>query len=570
MGAMIKDVLCLVDSPDKYAGVRKDLGVVSRYVRFGLFSGYQLGEETETDKRCIVVVKNDDSDPISEINHHEAEVWILAGSQMSSTERRRFRALGYTYVIERKELRKTVRRILSSKEKDDSKMIAKLQQNGQSNAFVEQLLENYAEVYAEFSRDGIIFDVSASVMKILGLEKQALKGSSYIQLGITEAFWKKMLNSIEQAGYFTSQTTLCVGSSRYSCTVYADKQFRVQKPEAEFYIVLKSVQSLQQDDLSISVVSQPQEERYTELPIIKVGHDVVIAFNAAAERILHPIRKGDSWTSILNGKTASCDEYGIRNLFPGLRFVCIADPSGEQGYYHVSEFNSGDELHPEKTVVLVDSSAFISGLSAKIRSMFSEGEQQKLAVSDKIRDDIGALLSIGRSTIEGITRQSYDPVQSAQTHQSMLEVLERVYARLKQLAGDVFPPTIKQFGLGAAIKRMVNAGKNNSGLHCLVEVKPTNLRTDADTELQIFRMTEAAFQSAQHAGLKRMEVSIIGQRDEIMFAMTFNDDAPVDGWAKVEENLIRALEIRIFACNGKINMHRKGNIINFEIRIPIK
>ncbi len=125
-----------------------------------------------------------------------------------------------------------------------------------------------------------------------------------------------------------------------------------------------------------------------------------------------------------------------------------------------------------------------------------ENEQQRIA--QDLHDDIGAILSTARLQI------SSNP-QLAELDGLMFEGMEGV----RRIVNDLLPPTLKEYGLKAALEERIKSVESNSEIKINLEYFATEDLLEKEREILLFRiLQECLNNSIKYADCNRISIEI--------------------------------------------------------------
>jgi PAS domain S-box-containing protein len=141
--------------------------------------------------------------------------------------------------------------------------------------------------------------------------------------------------------------------------------------------------------------------------------------------------------------------------------------------------------------------------------MEAEREQERLAISREIHDEIGQSLTALKLDLSWI-RQRFltDNPEYAGHINDMLAILDRLVATVQHIAAELRPPLLDNLGLAAAIEWQAKEFKRRTGIECHLILDEGIKGINMETSTTIVRILQEALTNViRHA--RAMEVTIV-------------------------------------------------------------
>lgn len=570
MSASQEKILILLEKADKIPEIRTSIGVLSRYARFDIYS-FDNENNYEGSKPELIALYSDDIEEINKIklryNSNNA-IWVLVSSKMNRETRIQFLHQGFINVITPEASRKTLRRILTSMSRDATSVSKSKRVLLKAESQLEQLAGDIPDVYLEMERNGLIIDASPSSFQLLGIKPNKLIGYMLTDIGVSGREQIAVLNAVSQGRRYTTELVLKNKNGiEYRCTLIADNNMRSLKPGVSFYCLIRLIEPVEE-------ISEKTQKPTIQQPVIVVRNGIISELKGGAEVIFNSDAiQGQLWTSFYVEIPIPENAFGKTQTDSNSDLVAITDKQGVLRYFKILSANQLDIGITEYS--MEDISDILNHLRIRLIQQMENEEKNRRKISDEIRDDMGALISVGKLLIERIVsseiQQPTDENEPAQT--SVFALLEKTYNRLKAISNEIYPSVILQFGIEAALKQCVEKNIGQEQFSIQWNVTPKGLRTSETTEIALFRIFEDAVRFASKVKAVEM-IATIEEKGNVL-AMRVNilmnneiRNNPENQYSFIEFK--KNVEVKLFALQGKL----LSDIINekmftFDFRIPV-
>jgi two-component system sensor histidine kinase UhpB len=152
-------------------------------------------------------------------------------------------------------------------------------------------------------------------------------------------------------------------------------------------------------------------------------------------------------------------------------------------------------------------------LEALSRKLIEAQEAERRAVARELHDDFGQVLTALKLNLQ---RRERDDTES-------IALVDGAITRMRELAQDLRPPLLDEFGLEASLKWYVEREAKRAGLAFRLALAPLEHRPPAAIETTCFRVAQEALTNIiRHAGARRVEVELSATSD--MLELVLRDD----------------------------------------------
>lgn len=194
-------------------------------------------------------------------------------------------------------------------------------------------------------------------------------------------------------------------------------------------------------------------------------------------------------------------------------------------------------------------------------------EKQRLKISQEIHDDLGGILGVCRMLFTK-SRQFFQE-QNKELFDRIDSLLLQANSRSRAISHELFSPTLKQFGLQAAIEEHIT---NLLYLNPDLEIKfiMEDFRLEEQLELNCFRISQELFTNTiKYANANSILLEISKTENTLLYH--FHDNGTGFDFNKITKGVgLNSIEARIKSFEGSINY--LGGKVGFsaKISIPLK
>jgi signal transduction histidine kinase len=217
-------------------------------------------------------------------------------------------------------------------------------------------------------------------------------------------------------------------------------------------------------------------------------------------------------------------------------------------------FSSSDmrlaELFANRTAVAIDLSRRVAVESLQAILRAQEAERKRLA--RELHDETGQALTailLALGTVRGASPGELEPTLEG-VRQMAVAALEDV----RQLAFDLRPKALDDFGLAAALERLVERIRTQAEIKIDVEVSlPSRLQEEVETA--VYRIVQEALTNiVKHAGARHISV-VLSQRGETLSVLVEDDGCGFDARVQRDGGFgLVAMKERLTLVGGRIEI----------------
>ena len=212
------------------------------------------------------------------------------------------------------------------------------------------------------------------------------------------------------------------------------------------------------------------------------------------------------------------------------------------------------------------------------RRLQSEREQERKRLAREIHDQvIQDLISIGYE-LEEMGAERPDPAALANNLLDVRQDIRELVDNLRQICGNLRPPTIDSLGLGAALQSFTRDWSTRTGIAVTLELDPNLGRLPETTELPIFRIVQEGLNNVwRHAKATNVYITLqhptprtlmVSLRDD---GVGLTDDLDLTALAADGHYGLIGISERVALLGGRFKMRRLpegGSLFIVEIPHP--
>jgi signal transduction histidine kinase len=218
-----------------------------------------------------------------------------------------------------------------------------------------------------------------------------------------------------------------------------------------------------------------------------------------------------------------------------------------------------------------------AALQATQRRLITEREDERKALARELHDQIIQDMLSVNYRLEEIENVEVSPIQQ-QELESIRHMIRSMVGGLRQLCGDLRPPSIEHHGLSAAVDSFAHEWAERNDIQLQLEIDPALGRLPETIELSVFRIVQEGLNNIRkHASAKHVRLSL--QRTSAAnLLVRLEDDgqgltAPVDlASLSVHKHFgLVGISERVALLGGLMNIESSngnGTILQVEIPSP--
>ena len=187
-------------------------------------------------------------------------------------------------------------------------------------------------------------------------------------------------------------------------------------------------------------------------------------------------------------------------------------------------------------------------------------EEERKRISRELHDEAAQNLVAIRRALTAVSAQLGPAPTAAAELEQLQELTSHTLAGLRRFSRDLRPPVLDDLGLASALDAIVADLSGRTDLAVDLEIRGAPRRLQADTELVLFRIGQAALHNIdRHAQASRATVDLVFEPDRVRLTVT-DDGCGFDPPADVTE----------LADSGKLGllgMHERARLSGARLEI---
>lgn len=208
----------------------------------------------------------------------------------------------------------------------------------------------------------------------------------------------------------------------------------------------------------------------------------------------------------------------------------------------------------------------------EILSSFIRGEdKERQRIAKDIHDGLAQYLTAANLNLDSVKADTQLNDKKRARYELGLKFLQQAIDESRTIAQNLMPKAIEDFGLVLSIESLIKNINKSWPVNVSFYHKSKNLSLDAQSEMNIYRITQEALNNAlKYAKAKKIVVQLICHKNELIF--TVEDDGggfkPLKLGANHKGLGIRSIKNRVKSMGGEIEIDsalNKGTLITISI-----
>jgi len=143
-------------------------------------------------------------------------------------------------------------------------------------------------------------------------------------------------------------------------------------------------------------------------------------------------------------------------------------------------------------------------------------EKERKRISQDLHDDIGAMLSTIRLSLNGIVKGQSLTDQQTGKIQNTKSLIDETVRNVRRISHDLLPATLEEFGLSHAMEQLLNKIELNTNLQVEYHLDHDLPNLDKLKELALYRITQELCNNIiKHADATKIEVWLTQNNDSL-------------------------------------------------------
>jgi len=208
------------------------------------------------------------------------------------------------------------------------------------------------------------------------------------------------------------------------------------------------------------------------------------------------------------------------------------------------------------------------------RTIFETEEKERNRFAQDLHDGLGALLSGIKMYLNMLQKDRAKPDKQEELVSKAKELLGQAAQTAREIAHNIKPTELNQFGLSAALIAFIERIKVASNIQINFDASKLNVTLDEDIQFVLYRVvSELINNTLKHAGASSIDITIFAEKN-LLRLMYADNGKGFDLDSELKKTLrgmgINNVISRIKSINGKINLQsapNKGFEANIELHI---
>ena len=204
-------------------------------------------------------------------------------------------------------------------------------------------------------------------------------------------------------------------------------------------------------------------------------------------------------------------------------------------------------------------------------------EEERLRIAKEIHDGLGQILTAIHYTIENKFKEKYqNDIEYKENIYNLQTQIDNAIVESKNIAHDLIPILLKDFGLSVAVKNLIEYNYKNCGIKINFATFYYEKRVDEKIEKALYRIIQEALSNIiKHSKAQNANIQIIKLDD--LISLTIDDDGigfnpeTISNETKYRGIGLFSMKERVYAFNGVFQLNSdKNKGTEILIDIPIK
>ena len=158
-----------------------------------------------------------------------------------------------------------------------------------------------------------------------------------------------------------------------------------------------------------------------------------------------------------------------------------------------------------------------------LKATIQAQEKERKRISQDLHDDIGAMLSTIRLSINGMVKGLSLSEQQVGKVQNTKSLIDETVRNVRRISHDLLPATLEEFGLSHALEQLFKKIETNTNLEVEYQLDHDLPKLDKAKELALYRITQELCNNIiKHANASSIEAWLTRNNDNL--EITLMDD----------------------------------------------
>lgn len=204
-------------------------------------------------------------------------------------------------------------------------------------------------------------------------------------------------------------------------------------------------------------------------------------------------------------------------------------------------------------------------------------EEERKHFARELHDGLSQTLTILKLNAEMSLRQGSDDLEKGREFlKEVIELADEAQAEAKEIAYDLRPTVLDDFGIKSAISLLATKFQRRTGITTRVDMPPDNLRFESLVESTVYRIIQELLTNvAKHSGATEVGVQMTTENG-MMQLMTADNGKGIQPTARQTSDPVlsgrglRNIRERLEVLGGTLRIESEGSGTNVCVEIPLK
>ena len=151
-----------------------------------------------------------------------------------------------------------------------------------------------------------------------------------------------------------------------------------------------------------------------------------------------------------------------------------------------------------------------------LKATIQAQEKERKRISQDLHDDIGAMLSTIRLSINGMVKGLSLSEQQVGKVQNTKSLIDETVRNVRRISHDLLPATLEEFGLSHALEQLFKKIETNTNLEVEYQLDHDLPKLDKAKELALYRITQELCNNIiKHANASSIEAWLTRNNDNL-------------------------------------------------------
>jgi signal transduction histidine kinase len=203
-----------------------------------------------------------------------------------------------------------------------------------------------------------------------------------------------------------------------------------------------------------------------------------------------------------------------------------------------------------------------------LRRVVAAQELERRRLARVLHDETGQALASILLGLRGLERHS-GPVEAGEAIAQLRELAVATLRDVRQLAVDLHPKALDDFGLVAALERLIQTWGSQAGIEVVFAARLGDDEVSEDASTAIYRIVQEALTNVvKHAAARHVSV-LLTRKNERVVAVIEDDGQGFDPGRESEGSGIQSMRERVELLDGRLRIESSaGSGTTLVVEVP--